>query len=132
MGGHYATTQRGTPFERHPHGQRIVGRTGSPNFIHWSKAVEVLWGERENQTYSIQIFPYGVIYLGLLMIIRLAEDRVHCELAWSPDARNWQRMAPGTPLIDNASTPGAYDWGCAYAASNPFESADGIRIYYGA
>ena len=76
----------------------------------------------------MQIFPNDNIYLKLLMIIRFAEDRVHCELAWSPDARNWQRIDPGTPLIDNASTPGDYDWGCAYAASSLFLSDDGIRI----
>ncbi len=98
----------GTPFHRHPLGQRSVGLTESADFLHWTRAVEVLWGEPDNQTYSMQIFRCGDIYLGLLMIIRLAEDRVHCELTWSPDALKWERIDPGTPLIANASTRGDY------------------------
>ena len=112
-------------------GQRTVGRIESSDFVNWSKAVEVLRGEMENQTYAMPVFRYGAIYLGLLMIIRQHDDRVQCELAWSPDTVRWERINPGTPLIPNGSTAGDYDWGCLYAAQAPVVLEDEIRIYYG-
>ena len=75
-------------------------------------------------------FRYEDVYLGLLMIIRLSEERVHCELAWSPDSIRWERINPGTPFIPNAAVKGRYDWGCVYAADAPVVMKDRIRIYY--
>ena len=121
---------RGKPFFRHPAGQRVVGRTESSDFMKWSKAVEVVRGDPENQTYAMPFFRYEDVYLGLLMIIRLSEERVHCELAWSPDTVRWERINPGTPFIPNATVKGRYDWGCVYAANAPVVMKDRIRIYY--
>jgi hypothetical protein len=121
---------RGKPFFRHPAGQRVVGRTESSDFLRWSKAVEVLRGDPENQVYAMPFFRYREVYLGLLMIIRLSEERVHCELAWSPDTIRWERISPGTPFIANALVKGQYDWGCVYAADAPVVMKDRIRIYY--
>ena len=112
-------------------GQRIVGRTESPDFLKWTKAVEVLRGDPENQTYAMEVFRYGRIYLGLVMIIRRSEDRVHCELTWSPDTIHWERIDPGTPFIPNSPVKGSYDWGCVYAANAPIVIGEEIRIYYG-
>ena len=121
---------RGKPFFRHPAGQRVVGRTESSDFLRWSKATEVLRGDVENQTYAMPFFRYKDLYLGLLMIIRLSEERVHCELAWSPDTIRWERISPGTPFIPNSPIKGHYDWGCVYGADAPVVTKDGIRIYY--
>ena len=112
-------------------GQRIVGRTESPDFLKWTKAVEVLRGDPENQTYAMEVFRYGRVYLGLVMIIRRSQDRVHCELTWSPDTIHWERIDPGTPFIPNSPIKGSYDWGCVYAANAPIVSGEEIRIYYG-
>ena len=121
---------RGEAFSRHPLGQRVVGRTESSDYLKWSKATEVLRGDPEQQTYAMPFFRYADIYLGLVMIIRLSEERVHCELAWSPDTLRWERINPGTPFIPTASVKGVYDWGCIYAADAPIVMNDGIRIYY--
>ena len=121
---------RGEPFFRHPLGQRVVGRTESTDFVNWSKDRESLRGDRENQTYAMPMFRCANVYLGLLMIIRLSKERVHCELAWSPDTIRWERIDPGTPLIANAETEGDYDWGCVYAALAPVRTDEGIRVYY--
>ena len=127
----YTRVHRGEPFERHPSGQRTVARTESEDFIHWSEAVPVLMGERALQTYSLQVFRCGDVYLGLVNIIRLEEDRVHCERAWSPDALDWERIDPGTPLVPTSETKGDWDWGCVYGASSPVVLDDEIRLYYG-
>ena len=113
-------------------GQRIVGRTESRDFVKWAKAVEILRGTPDAQTYAMPTFRYAGVYLGLVMIFRPKANRVHCELAWSPDTIEWQRIDAGTPLIPLADKKGRYDWGCAYAAACPVVLKDQIRIYYGA
>ena len=111
--------------------QRLVARTESPDFIHWTRAVEVLRGDKLHQTYAMPIARYGGVYLGFLMILDMAADRVACELAWSADTVAWQRIEPGHALIPNSETAGDYDWGCVYAAAPVFTKNE-IRLYYGA
>jgi len=110
--------------------QRLVGRTESADLKQWAKAVEVLRCDAQNQAYSMPVFRYADIYLGLVAVFRTREDRVHTELAWSPDTITWHRIQPGTPFIGNAPTEGDYDWGCVYAADAPVVLDDEIRIYY--
>ena len=110
--------------------RRIVGRTESTDFTTWSKAVEVLRGEPLFDTYSMPVFPWGDIFIGFPSIYDEQADRVHVELTWSPDTLNWYRVDQGAALIPNATTPGAYDWGTAYAAK-PIVVGDMMRIYYG-
>ncbi|MGB3121642.1 MAG: hypothetical protein WBE58_22650 [Verrucomicrobiales bacterium] len=112
-------------------GQRIVGRTESADLQQWSRAAEVLRGDAQHQAYAMPVFRYAGVYLGLVAVFRSEEDRVHTELAWSPDTVSWQRIQPGTPFIGNSATEGDYDWGCIYAAASPVILEDGIRIYYG-
>ena len=112
-------------------GQRIVGRTESPDFVHWLKAAEVLRGDPQNQTYAMPVFRYADVYLGLVMILCRKDDRVRCELAWSPDTVRWERIEPGKPLIPTSETQGVYDWGGVYAAAVPILREGEIRLYYG-
>ncbi|MBL9214181.1 MAG: hypothetical protein JNG83_01765 [Opitutaceae bacterium] len=113
-------------------GQRLVMRAESADFTRWSPAVEVMRGDDVNQTYALVMFPYGGVYLGLLMIMNQQTDRVHCELAWSPDTLLWHRIDAGRALIPNAETPGAYDWGCVYAGTGPVVRGDTVQLFYGA
>jgi len=113
-------------------GQRIVGRTESKDFTKWTKAIEVLRGDRINQVYALTVFRYEGVYLGFAMIFNTRKDRTDCELAWSPDTIEWHRIQPGTPLIANSEKKGEYDWGCVYAGVAPVLLKDKIRIYYGA
>jgi len=113
-------------------GQRLVGRTESADFRRWTKAVEVLRGDKENQTYAMPVFRHAGVWLGLAMIFRPRPNRVHCELTWSPDTVKWHRIDKGVPLIANSPKRGDYDWGCAYAAASPVVLDGEIRLYYGA
>lgn len=112
-------------------GQRTVGRTESTDLEQWTKAVEVLRCDSRNQAYSMPVFRYADVYLGLVAVFRTSEDRVHTELAWSPDTITWHRIEAGTPFIANSPNHEDYDWGCIYAAASPLPLDDGIRIYYG-
>ena len=87
--------------------------------------------ENDRQYYVMPICHHADLYLGFLMIFNAETDRVHCELAWSPDTWEWHIIDPGTPLIDTSHEKGDYDWGCVYA-SVPIFLPDEIRIYYGA
>jgi hypothetical protein len=112
-------------------GVRVVGRTESPDFIHWTKAEPVLKGlDDTHQIYAMPVFRYGEGYLGLPMIFDTEQDRVFSELAWSPDTIHWERIAPGQPLIPNGPA-GSWDWGCVYAAAYPIVRDNEILLYYG-
>jgi len=113
--------------------QRLVGRTESDDFLHWRKALEILRADPrtpESQTYAMPIFEYAGLYLGLLMMFHVPSDTVACELAWSADTLNWERVDSGTPLIPLGGA-GACDSGCVYAAATPVVLNNGIRLYYG-
>ena len=113
--------------------QRTVGRTESVDFNSWTRAVEVLQAlpnEPDRQTYALIAFPYAQLYLGLLMMFDTATDLVDCELAWSRDTVQWQRVAPGTPLIERGAE-GSFDWGWVYAGAYPFLKDGRLQLYYG-
>ena len=114
----------------HRESQRLVFRTESADFINWSEAVEVLRGTKSDQVYAMPVFRHAGVYLGLSMILRVREDRLHCELAWSPDTIHWERIDPGTPLIPNGGEVGDYDLGCVFACDNPVFLDDEIRLFY--
>jgi hypothetical protein len=113
---------------------REVAIIESENFIDWTKEEVLLKGiDRIHQTYSMPVFYYGGIYLGLVTIHDQKSDRVWTELAWSPDIKRWYRISPGIPLIPNSEKLLDYDYGCAYACAYPIFTGKGkdIYIYYG-
>lgn len=114
--------------------ERTVGRTESPDFVHWTKAEEVFRSLPEEnihrQTYAMPVFRYAGVYLGLVMMFNTDTDAVDCELAWSPDTVRWERVCAGTPLIPRGAQ-GSYDSGCIYAAVYPVAYRGELRLYYG-
>jgi hypothetical protein len=109
---------------------RQVARTESADLKTWTPAEVALQGtDPQHQTYTIQVFQYAGVYLGLLMVLDVQNDTVQCELAWSPDTRQWHRVCPGQALIHNGR-PGSCDSGCVYASS-PILWDDRIELYYG-
>ena len=119
---------------------RAVLRTESDDFINWSEPTLVFQGTGpHDQIYSMPIFKYGSIFLGLPAIFHKGNrdapdwDTVDTELAWSPDTLHWYRVCPGEPLIPRGVgryPSGAYDCGCVYAAV-PLPADDEMHIYYG-
>ena len=113
-----------------PPPQRVVGRSESADFVHWTKAEEVLRGDTSRQTYAMPVFPFCQGYLGLLMIFDIATNKVDCELAWSLDTRRWERVAAGTPLIPRGPE-GSHDHGCIFGAAYPIARGGELILYYG-
>jgi len=122
-------------------GIRTVLRMESDDFVHWTEPTEVLRNPtRDAQVYSMPVFWYESVYLGLPAIYRVDTDkRVHTELAWSSDTVTWNRIIPGNQLIQHstqliplAKDTASIEWGCIYAAASPVVLENEIRIYYSA
>ena len=109
---------------------RVVGRTESQDFVHWTKAQIVLRGKKLFDIYSMPVIRYGNVYLGMASIFNEKTDHVWVELACSPDTIDWYRVAEGQPLIANSTRKGDYDWGTIYA-SQPIVRDGEIQLYYG-
>ncbi|MBO9607161.1 MAG: hypothetical protein J7639_14470 [Paenibacillaceae bacterium] len=120
-------------------GVRVVARTQSSNFTDWTKPEVVLAGNDPHaQVYSMPVFPYGDIYIGLPAIFHTDQDApdfdsVTCELAWSPDTVEWHRVCPGQSFITlgaGSYPTGDADCGAIYA-SVPVFRGDEMNLYYG-
>ncbi len=117
-------------------GERLVSRFESDDFLTWKNNGLVLRSSiaegRASQTYCMPVFRYGSIYLSYVMMYNVGSDRsVDCELAWSHDGLQWQRVAPGTPFIPRGAK-GRYDSECIYAMAGPPILRDGkLMIFYG-
>ncbi|MCX6852872.1 MAG: M15 family metallopeptidase [Verrucomicrobia bacterium] len=117
-------------------GERLVSRFESDDFLTWKNNGLVLRSSlaegRSSQTYCMPVFRYGSIYLSYVMMYHVGSGRsVDCELAWSHDGLQWQRVAPGTPFIPRGAK-GSYDSECIYAMAGPPILRDGkLMIFYG-
>lgn len=111
-------------------GQRVVGRCESDDFINWSLCKEIIRADQFNQSYAMPVFEHADNYFGLLMLLNTKDDRVRCELTWSPDTVNWHRVDEGQSIIENSNVSKEYDWGCIYAGLSPVIFEDTIRFYY--
>ena len=106
----------------------------------WGPNVEVQANHTnpERQFYSQVTFPFFNVYLGILMILDAADppntfnkSKVHCELSFSHDAVNWQRIEPGREFIPLGSVEDkAWDSHVCFAAAFPVKEASEIRLYY--
>ena len=117
-------------------GERLVARFESDDFMSWKNNGLVLRSNieegRDSQTYCMPVFRYGSIYLGYVMMYNVGRGRsVDCELSWSHDGLQWQRVAPGTPFIPRGAK-GSYDSECIYAmAGEPIVKDGKLMIFYG-
>jgi len=117
-------------------GERLVARLESDDFLHWRNNGLMLRSDvnegRGSQTYCMPVFRHAGIYLGYLMMYHVGNGRtVDCELVWSPDGLQWQRVAPGVPLIPRGPK-GSYDSECIYAMAGAPVIRDGKHfIFYG-
>lgn len=112
--------------------KRLVSRIESSDFINWSQSQVVIELEDwELQPYSMAVFEYAGVYLGLLAVHDQISDRVWTELTFSADSVSWQRIDAGNALIGCSDIELDYDYGCVYACAGPVVLDDEIRLYYG-
>lgn len=111
---------------------REVARVESQDFTNWTKEEVILEGLDKNlQPYSMPVFYYAGVYLGLIAIHKQSSDKVWTELAWSPDTKKWYRIDAGNPLIPTSEKKLDYDYGCVYTCAYPIFKDNEIQLYYG-
>lgn len=121
------------------HNLRIAAKCESDDFIHWTEPVEILRGQGpESQVYSMPVFRYGNIYMGLPSMYkegdRLDEDfdTVDLKLTFSTDMNNWEYVVPSESFIERGAgnyPNGEFDNGCIFS-STPVEIDDKLYFYY--
>ncbi|WP_077369767.1 hypothetical protein [Anaerosalibacter sp. Marseille-P3206] len=120
-------------------GVRIVAKCESNDFINWSEPEEILRGNGfEDQIYSMPVFQYAGIYLGLASVYHEGDrtlpdfDLVDLKLKFATDLNNWDSICPGECFIPRGEgiyPDGEFDCGCIYA-SIPVEIDDKLYFYY--
>lgn len=117
-----------------PYASRVVYRIESPDLVNWSDPVIVWKQELEDdvfyESYSMQAFKYGGMYLGFLERMQGVPDRLDTELVFSHDGVNWQRsrtrpafLPPGQPSDWDA------DW-TNMLSSGPVLKDNKLWFYY--
>lgn len=121
---------------------RTVARVSSPSWDgSFSNLKVVHAGESlADQLYAQITFPFYSAYIGLLATYdskfasNTPEDKVRCELAWSPDTLHWFRLrdesrvdAPGELIRSDSG--GNKLWDC-FMANKPVVLGETMRLYY--
>lgn len=129
---------------RVPKGGRRIGRSESPDFIHWQGGRIVMepgpGDPPQFQMYGMGSAMYGDLELGTLWDYRTdlgdpgrgkMNGYQETELSYSRNGLSWHRPAQGQPFIPHGG-PGEWDSGNLQCASAPVFLPDEIRYYYAA
>lgn len=113
--------------------KRVRGYAESQDFLHWTAPAIVLQADEKDgpgdQLYSMLISRYESVFLGLLKVFDTITDQCDAELAFSRDAKHWERPER-TPLLPNAPSAGNWDYGNIDPASDPLRVGDELWFYY--
>ena len=121
------------------YGLRVATVFESDDFIHWTKEGVALKGnDFYDQVYSMPVFFYNGLYLGLASIFHEGDksdkdfDCVDCELVYSKNTKDFSFVSHGEPLIHRGEGnyhDGEFDCCCIYAAVPLIEDGK-LNIYY--
>jgi hypothetical protein len=114
---------------------RAIGTSTSSNSsFHtttWGANTEVHADHNDptRQFYSQVSWPFYNIYLGIVMVFSAVDPpdvygkgKVHCELAWSRDGKQYTRVNPGFDFIPHGSIAGkAFDSHICFASAHPLK-----------
>jgi len=121
---------------------RAVARVESPDFRNWdftapASAPVVMTADIEDppgtEIYSMQVFPYESVYVGLVQLFYNQEDACYLDiqLAVSHDGVSFTRVGDRTPFIP-VGTIGSWDrFNTSVANNPPIQVGDDLRIYFG-
>lgn len=121
---------------------RAVGRVESADFLKWdftqpATAPVVLTADLQDapgtEIYSMKVFPYEGIYLGLIQVFHATPDNstLDVQLAVSRDSIHFTRVASRATFIPVGSVGDWDRFNLSLANSDPILVGDELRIYYG-
>lgn len=121
------------------YGIRVATTYESKDFLHWSKEGTAMIGkDYEDQVYSMPVFFYNSLYLGLASIFHEGDksavdfDCVDCELSYSKNTKDFMFVSPGEAFIPRGKGSyhdGDFDCCCIYA-SVPIRESGKLHFYY--
>jgi hypothetical protein len=115
-------------------GKRARGYAESTDFDRWTDTYLMLKSDErdhpENQTYSMWVCRYETVFVGLLKMFHVATDRCDVQLAFSRNAKHWERPWREA-FIDCSPVKGDYDYGNLDPVADPIPMGDELWIYYG-
>ena len=121
---------------------RSVARAESADFLDWNvtepaKAPVVMTADLKDppgtEIYSMQVFPYESLYIGLVQVFHNRPDECHLDiqLAASRDGVNFTRVCQGEPFLP-VGPVGCWDrFNTSLANNRPILDGERLRFYYG-
>lgn len=124
-------------------GRSVIRAESKPDdFLHWEQ-VEPNSGELVltsdlqdppgSEIYSMMVFPYEGVYIGLVQMFHKDRDtcRLELQLAVSRDTRHFTRVGDRAPFIP-VGPQGSWDqYNNSIATGPPLEVGNELRFYYG-
>lgn len=124
-------------------GRSVIRAESKPdNFLHWEQVEPnsgelVLTADAQDppgsEIYSMMVFPYEGVYIGLVQVFHKELDtcRLELQLAVSRDTRHFTRVGDRAPFIP-VGPKGSWDqYNNSAATSPPLEVGDELWFYYG-
>jgi len=122
------------------HWGRSVARVESDDFLHWdftdpASAPVVMTADRLDvpgtEIYSMLVFPYESVYIGLIQIYVPEASYLDIQLAVSHDSYHFTRVGDRKPFI-RLGPIGSWDrYNNSLANNPPIAVGDELRFYYG-
>jgi hypothetical protein len=117
--------------------RRIIGRSESEDFIHWTKPTHILVQDDMDplytELYGMPMMQYEDIYVGILWILhedpKQEDQTIYCQLTYSVDGVTWQRDGHRDIFLPPGPR-GSWDSGMVFPIK-PLIVGDEIWIYYG-
>ena len=123
-----AAAEAGLPYKR------IVARTTSRDFEHWSDFVTVLRNDDSDvpghQFYSISPIRYGNRYLAFVDVYDTDYERMWVTLASSLDGIHWERHLRHRPFLDLGPEGSWEDYWINITNNPPVREGDKLRFWY--
>ncbi len=113
--------------------KRVRGYAESNDFVHWSDICYMLEADEKDgpadQLYSMTVHRYESLYVGFLKVYDTSSDRCRVEMAFSRDAKHWQRP-DRTPFLANPPEKTAWDYANIDQPENIIYKGDELWLYY--
>jgi hypothetical protein len=113
--------------------KRVRGYAESKDFVHWSDIRFMLAADDRDkpgdQLYSMAVNRYESVYIGLLKVYDTTADRCDIQLAFSRNAKHWERP-DRKAFLPNGPERGDWDYGNIDNLNQAIRMGDELWFFY--